>query len=134
MWGLVRGYTNFSKVILSSSKNHNLVNNINYFHDSPLAPIFNSGKCKGVLTINSSVGYQALFHDIPLKAAGIAPYNIEGLADQSMFIDFFKAPKKPNKELFKKFYKFVLENTQINGNFDGDFPFKEVVLKHKKEN
>ena len=41
---------------------------------------------------------------------------------------FFKNPSPVDKLLFKKFYKYILENSQINGNFDGYFPFKNVFI------
>ena len=99
-----------------------------YIHDIPLSKVFRNKNCKGTVLINSTVGYQSLFHSIPVKSLGIAPYNLEGLADQNNLISFFQEPKKVNKLLFDKFYRFVLENSQINGNFDGFFPFESVFI------
>ena len=65
---------------------------------------------------------------MPVKALGISPYNFKGLSDQRDLLSFLRKPKKVDQLLFNKFYKFVLENSQINGNFDGNFPFESVFI------
>ena len=44
---------------------------------------FRNNLCKGTILINSTVGFQSLFHSIPTKALGVSPYNLDGLADQN---------------------------------------------------
>ena len=78
------------------------------------------------------MGYQSLFHSIPVKALGKSPFNFEGLTDQNNLVSFFINPKYVDKLLFNKFYKYVLENTQVNGNFDGYFPFDDVFIFKNK--
>ena len=121
-----RGYINYSKFIKENSKKMHIQNQVFYIHDYFLSKIFKNNLCKGTVLINSSVGYQSLFHSVPVKAIGIAPYNIEELADQKDLKSFFKKPSEVNVLLFSKFYRYVLENSQINGNFDGFFPFDSV--------
>ncbi len=123
-----RGYNNYLEFIVNVSREFNIEDKVSYIHDFPLSRIFTNRFCKGTILINSTVGYQSLYHSVPIKALGIAPYNFEGLADQKNLVLFFKNPKKVNKLLFNKFYKFILENSQINGNFDGYFPFERVFV------
>ena len=123
-----RGYNNYSKYIKKLSIKFDLVENIHYIHDYPLSKIFRNNKCKGTVLVNSTVGYQSLFHSIPVKSLGKSPYNFDGLTDQKDLVSFFKNPQKVNKQLFCKFYRYILENSQINGNFDGFFPFDDVFL------
>ena len=123
-----RGYNNYEKFIFELSSKFKILDRVFYIHDIPLSKVFRNKNCKGTVLINSTVGYQSLFHSIPIKSLGIAPYNLEGLADQNNLISFFQKPKKVNKLLFDKFYRFVLENSQINGNFDGFFPFESVFI------
>ena len=123
-----RGYNNYSKQIKRISEEFNVSNNISYIHDIFLSKIFKNKNCKGTVLINSTVGYQSLFHAIPLKAIGISPYNIPGLVDQESLISFFIKPKVVDKLLFSKFYRYLMENSQINGNFDGFFPFDSVFI------
>ncbi len=123
-----RGYNNYSKFILEVSKEFNIFDKVFYIHDFPLSKIFKNNLCKGTVLINSTVGYQSLFHSVPIKPLGIAPYNLEGLAHQDNLVSFFRKPQKVNKLLFNKFYRYILENSQINGNFDGYFPFESVFI------
>jgi len=123
-----RGYTNYFKLIKKISKEFGVYNNVFYIHDYFLSKLFQNSNCKGTVLINSTVGYQSLYHSIPLKALGISPYNMEGLSDQKDLVSFFNNPSVVDKKLFSKFYKYILENSQINGNFDGYFPFKKVFI------
>ena len=123
-----RGYTNYSKEIKKISKKFGVQKNVFYIHDYFLSKLFQNLNCKGTVLINSTVGYQSLYHSIPLKSLGISPFNIEGLSDQKDLVSFFKNPSVVDKKLFNKFYKYLLENSQINGNFDGYFPFDQVFF------
>ena len=121
-----RGYTNYSNEIKEFAKEFGIGKNVLYIHDYFLSKVFKNPKCKGTVLINSTVGYQSLFHSIPLKALGITPYNLDGLSHQKSLTSFFLSPKKVDQLLFNKFYKYIMENSQINGNFDGFFPFYEL--------
>ena len=102
-----------------------------YVNDYFLSKIFQNKNCNGTVLINSTVGYQSLYHSVPVKSLGITPYNIEGLSEQKNLVSFFKNPSPVDKLLFNKFYKYILENSQINGNFDGFFPFNNVFIIKK---
>ena len=123
-----RGYTNYSDLIEKFSKEFGVYKKVFYIHDCFLSKIFQNSNCKGTILINSTVGYQSLFHSVPVKALGVTPYNIEGLSDQKSLVSFFRDPPNVERLLFKKFYKYILENSQINGNFDGYFPFDQVFF------
>ena len=126
-----RGYINYRQQIEKISKEFGVNSNVFYIHDYFLSKLFQSSNCKGTVLINSTVGYQSLYHSIPTKSLGITPYNLEGLSDQKDLVSFFKNPSSVDKSLFNKFYKYILENSQINGNFDGFFPFKDVFIFKK---
>jgi capsular polysaccharide export protein len=126
-----RGYTNYLNQIEKFSKEFGVYKKVFYIHDYFLSKIFKNPNCKGTVLINSTVGYQSLYHSVPVKSLGITPYNIEGLSDQRDLISFFKNPSIVDRLLLNKFYKYVLENSQINGNFDGFFPFKDVFIFKK---
>ncbi len=126
-----RGYTNYFNTIEKLSKEFGVHKKVFYFHDYFLSKLFQNSNCKGTILINSTVGYQSLYHSVPLKSLGITPYNIEGLSDQRDLVSFFKNPIPVDRLLFNKFYKYILENSQINGNFDGFFPFKNVFIFKK---
>ena len=126
-----RGYTNYHYVIEKISKEFGVNKNVFYIHDYYLSKLFQNSNCKGTVLINSTVGYQSLYHSVPVKSLGITPYNIKGLSEQKDLVSFFKNPSPVDKILFNKFYKYVLENSQINGNFDGFFPFRNVFIIKK---
>jgi len=123
-----RGYINYRNLIEKISKEYGVYKNVFYVHDYFLSKIFQNSNCKGTVLINSTVGFQSIYHSVPTKTLGIAPYNVEGLSDQKDLVSFFKSPAVVDKLLFNKFYKYILENSQINGNFDGFFPFSKVFI------
>ena len=91
-----------------------------------MATLLRNPKCKGTVMVNSSVGIQALFHNIPVKALGSAIYDIDGLTDQKSLDEYWENPSSPDRKLFNSFYNYILQKTQVNGNFDGFFPFDDV--------
>ncbi|MBK17120.1 MAG: hypothetical protein CMK49_03785 [Prochlorococcus sp. SP3034] len=121
-----RGYNNYKKLINTEIKNNQLKERIIYIHDLKIASLLRNKKCKGSIMINSSVGIQSLFHNVPVKVFGKAIYDIDGLTDKKNLEEFLQKPSPPNQELFKKYFNYILQTTQINGNFDGYFPFDHV--------
>ena len=126
-----RGYTNYNNLIEKFSKKFGVSKKVFYIHDYFLSKLFQNPNCQGTVLINSTVGYQSLYHCVPVKSFGITPYDLEGLTDQRDLYIFFKNPPAVDKLLFNKFYKYILENSQINGNFDGFFPFENVFIFKK---
>ena len=51
-------------------------------------------------------------------------YNLEGLTDQKPLDAFWRNPQPSDRPLFWRFYHHLVMTTQVNGNFDGDFPFR----------
>jgi capsular polysaccharide export protein len=116
-----RGYNHYGSLIQRLAREHGVSQRVFYFHDGALGPILK--RARGVITINSTVGLQALYHSVPTKVMGKTFYNLPGLTDQKPLADFWHNPQPSNRDLFRKFYLHLINSTQINGNFDGDFPF-----------
>ncbi len=77
----------------------------------------------GTVTINSTVGISSLLHGKPTITLGNAIYDIEGLTCRGMCLDdFWTNYKVPDRELFEKFRRYLIETTQLNGSFYGVFP------------
>lgn len=77
----------------------------------------------GTITINSTVGISSLYHHIPTIALGRALYDIEGLTCKDMRLDdFWENNRPPERELFEKFRRYLIAQTQLNGGFYGRFP------------
>jgi capsular polysaccharide export protein len=69
----------------------------------------------GVITVNSTVGLQALEQGKPVKALGRACYSIEGLIDDRELAAFWHDPRPPDPELFAAFRHVAVYLTQVNG-------------------
>lgn len=70
---------------------------------------------KGVLTINSTVGIQALRMKRPVKVLGTAVYDISGLTDQKSCDDFWNAPTQCDEILCDAFVRLLAASLQIRG-------------------
>lgn len=119
-----RGYNHYGRLIRRLAREYGLAERIIYFHDAALGPILK--RARGVITINSTVGLQALYHAVPTKVMGQTFYDMPGLTDQQDLAGFWRDPELSDRDLFRKFYFHLLETTQINGNFDGRFPFQDT--------
>ena len=119
-----RGRKDYQKYIYMLSKQLNILNRVIVVYDLHLPTLLKY--TKGTITINSTVGLQALYHNSPVKVLGNAIYDIEYLTYPYELDDFWRDHKKPNMNLFHKFRNFLIKNTQINGNFYGYFNFTEL--------
>ncbi|MFZ0408136.1 MAG: 1-acyl-sn-glycerol-3-phosphate acyltransferase [Cyanobium sp.] len=119
-----RGYNHYGRLIDRLARAHGIRDRVLYFHDAPLGPILKSARA--VVTINSTVGLQALYHGTPTKVLGRTFYNLPGLSDQQPLASFWRHPQGQDRELFQRFYNYLIESTQIGGNFDGYFPFTDT--------
>ena len=74
-------------------------------------------QASGCVTVNSTVGAQALTHDCPLIALGKAFYDMPGLTHQGGLDRFWQTPELIDHALYEHFRRTVLYTTQINGGF-----------------
>jgi capsular polysaccharide export protein len=72
---------------------------------------------RGTVTVNSTVGNSAIFHQSPTIALGEAIYDIEGLTFQGDLDDFWHNGGKPDRRLAHHFRNAVIHFTQVNGGF-----------------
>ena len=117
-----RGYNNYERLIDLLAGRYGVSGRVHYFHDGALSRFLRT--CRGVITVNSTVGLQALFHAVPTKTMGSTFYNLPGLTDQKPLDEFWRDPQPSERPLFYRFYNHLVKTTQVNGNFDGDFPFR----------
>ena len=76
-------------------------------------------KAAGVVTINSTVGLQALQAGVPTHVLGQAIYRTAGLTDQPGLDAFWNAPAPPDTERVDTFCGFIAANFHVPGAFDG---------------
>jgi capsule polysaccharide modification protein KpsS len=69
----------------------------------------------GTIVINSTVGLSSLTHGTPVKCLGRAVYDITGLTHQGSLAEFFRDPGTVDRDLYKRFRRWLLANNQLNG-------------------
>ncbi len=116
-----RGYHDYSALINKLKKRHQLNGRVEYVHDLHLPTLINNAR--GVVVINSTVGFSAVMHGKPVKTCGNALYDIAGLTAPVSLDRFWRQAGDflPHKELVSRYRKAVISRTQINGNFYKSF-------------
>ncbi|MCP3942058.1 MAG: capsular biosynthesis protein [Desulfobacteraceae bacterium] len=116
-----RGKKKYARFIKQLAKHYGLKKRIYVVYDVHLPTCLKHAI--GTITINSTVGLSALFHNSPTITLGQAVYDIHGLSCKGMKLDkFWKEYKQPSRKLFNAFRKHVISKTQLNGGFHGKFP------------
>ena len=116
-----RGKKNYKKFIIDQARHFGIEDRVLVLYDTHLPTCLKNAK--GTVTINSTVGLSALYHETPVITLGNAIYDIEGLTCKNMKLDdFWHKYQAPDMELFDKYRSYILENTQLNGSFYGNIP------------
>ncbi|EPJ44471.1 MAG: hypothetical protein OFPII_34600 [Osedax symbiont Rs1] len=110
------GYFNFKQFINTQAKKLAVSERVLYLESGHLPTLFDAN-CKGVVTINSTVGTSSLIHHCPTIALGDAIYDMQGLTYQHGLDKFWRQGQAPDKALFDAFRKVVIHTTQLNGGF-----------------
>ena len=116
-----RGKKNYKKFIIDQARHFGIEDRVLVLYDTHLPTCLKNAK--GTVTINSTVGLSALYHETPVITLGNAIYDIEGLTCKGMKLDdFWHKYQVPDMELLEKYRFYIIENTQLNGSFYGDVP------------
>ena len=75
--------------------------------------------CRGMITVNSTMGLVAMDCGVPVVALGQAVYALPGLTFQGDLDDFWLNAAPADPVLFDAFRRVVVARTQINGGFYG---------------
>jgi capsular polysaccharide export protein len=117
-----RGHSMYTPLIDDLSKELRVSRRVLYIHDQHLPTLL--GHARGVIVVNSTVGFSAINHKTPVKALGSAIYDMTGLTHQGELEDFWLNAKEPSPLLYEAFLREVIRKTQINGNFYRRLPVK----------
>lgn len=114
---LGRGYHDYRRMLAALAVEFGIAGRVLYIHDQPLPPLLDGAQ--GVVLINSTVGLPALARGVPVKACGLAVYDIPGLTFQGALDEFWRQAVnvRPDAELFRRFRAHLIEHAQINGSF-----------------
>ncbi len=117
---LDRGYSDYTRIINKLTQKYNCKERVIYVHDLHLPTLLDHAK--GTLVLNSTVGISSILHNTPAIASGHAIYNMEGLTFQGNMKDFWKNQGTIDRELYRQFRNYLIENNQINGNYYRKIP------------
>lgn len=112
-----RGQRDYRKLINGLAEDLGVTERVHYVHDVHLPSLLR--RARGVVTINSTVGMSALYHDKPLKVMGRAMYDMEGLTFQGGLTQFWTTPQAVDRDLWQRFRAYMISQTQLNGAFYG---------------
>ncbi|WP_075292393.1 capsule biosynthesis protein [Pararhizobium arenae] len=73
--------------------------------------------CRGVVTVNSTVGLNALQKGVPVKVLGAAIFDVPRLSDQAPLDAFWSTPMPPELRVRDAFFRLVASAIQVRGNF-----------------
>jgi capsule polysaccharide modification protein KpsS len=112
---LDRAYRNYRPFIRSLAQRYGLDRRLFYLHEAWLPNLLRYAR--GVVTINSTVGLSAIHHGTPVKALGIAIYDMPGLTSQRALDDFWSAPGEVDYPLYQRFRQYLITHVLGVGSF-----------------
>ena len=116
-----RGRKDYADFIYHQAELLHIEKRVLLFHDVHLPTCIKNAR--GTVTISSTVGLSSLYHQIPTITLGNAIYDIEGLTCKDCSLDdFWLDSKPPDKALFERFRRYLIQTTQLNGSFYGSCP------------
>ncbi|GLQ05778.1 hypothetical protein GCM10007924_09990 [Sneathiella chinensis] len=112
---LDNGMINYGKLIRAFAAEQAIKDRVRFIDGGDLNALL--AHCRGVITINSTVGMTALDKKVPVLLLGDAIYNIPGLVYRSGQTEFWTDPKSPDLSLLDALRTSLLGYCHANGNF-----------------
>lgn len=119
-----RGHTHYGRHIRHEARRLGLDGRVHYLHDQHLPTLLEH--TRGVVTVNSTVGLQALHHGAPVMTLGDSVYGIPGLVYEGPLAQFWTAPGEVDATLYQQFRRHLITHTQLNASFYADMPALQV--------
>jgi capsule polysaccharide modification protein KpsS len=90
----------------------------------------------GVVTVNSTVGIQAIRIGVPVKVLGDAIYKYPAVVDLQPLDHFWKSPKTPDKEVARQYHRRLKVLTQVPAALyapaSSPLSWNEAIFVHKE--
>ena len=114
---LDRGYRDYGKLIRKEADRLGIADRVMVIHDQHLPALLEHAR--GVVVINSTVGFSSVHHDTPVIVCGSAVYDMQGLTFQGELDTFWQSAQNEtiDRNLYWKFRDYLIAQTQLNGNF-----------------
>ena len=112
-----RGYHDYNRFIRQCIRQNNVAKRVFYLHDQHLPTLLLHAR--GVVVINSTVGFSALYHNTPVKVCGRALFDLPGLTFQGSLDSFWTkaAECRIDQDFYNRFRAYLIEHSQLNGSF-----------------
>lgn len=127
---LDKPYNDYTRLIRRSADRLGLADRVRYLHDQHLPTLLKHAR--GVVTVNSTTGLQALYHGTPVITLGECLYAIEGLVHPGPLDSFWREPGPVDAELFLSFRSHLVHETQLNASFYGAAPGLPSITEAKR--
>ncbi|WP_454731533.1 MULTISPECIES: capsule biosynthesis protein [Cupriavidus] len=110
-----RGHTDYTRMISACARRLGVASRVAYVHDAHLPSLLQ--RCKGLVTVNSTVGLQALFHSVPVIVLGRSFYAKEGVTFLGSLDEFWSSGVPLDKAASTRLRNYVIRASQINASF-----------------
>jgi len=108
-----RGHRNYQNFITTLCRALGIENQVLYIHDIKLPLLL--PLIKGCITVNSTLGLQALFHGVPVINLGRSFYDKPGITFQGNLAQFWQNPGLVDKNTLAQYRQYVIERSQMAG-------------------
>lgn len=115
-----RAYSDYQHHIRQEARRLKVAHRVLYLHDQHLPTLLDH--TRGVITINSTVGLQALHHGAPVITLGESVYSVPGLVFRGTLAQFWPAPGQVDRALYLRFRHHLIAHTQLNASFYAPSP------------
>lgn len=115
-----RAYSDYRRLIQQEAQRLGIGHRVVYLHDQHLPTLLDH--TRGVITINSTVGLQALHHGAPVITLGESVYSMPGLVYEGPLATFWREPGQVNQALYQRFRHHLIAHTQLNASFYAEAP------------
>lgn len=112
-----RGYRHYAALIKQLSAEYGITGRVHYFCDIHLPTLLKNSL--GLVTVNSTTGLQALYHEVPVKVLGRALYNVSELTFQNHLDLFWTQYESINEQNYNIFRHELIGFSQLNGAYYG---------------
>lgn len=110
---LDNGLIDWRRVVDEICARHELADRVRFLDGGNLSSIVN--RARGVVTINSSAGLEAILAGIPVKTLAPALYDVAGLTHQAGLETFWSAPEMPDAVLATRFVRALTGSVLVRG-------------------
>lgn len=108
-------YNDYTELIARDAGALGIADRVHYIHDQYLPTLLRHAR--GVVTINSTTGLQALSQGTPVIPLGQCLYAIDGLVHPGPLASFWRDPGTVDATLCERFRAHLVHETQLNESF-----------------